>query len=122
MPVLPAANPLLELICTLLPLLDLKVVADGDVVEPVRAIFFEPDMAVLVFQGRVGVTQVLAAAKHTAYLVQDGVGGRALRCVMLLGNSLGIRSGDLLGELELEADEIEAARTQVHGRESVSLA
>ena len=45
-----------------LPALDLQVVADGDVVEPVGTVFGEPDLAVLGFQGRVGVAQILAAA------------------------------------------------------------
>src|ERR1700678_3251492 len=38
-----------------LPLFNRQFVADGDIVEPIRAILAEPDLAVLGFDGGVGV-------------------------------------------------------------------
>jgi len=58
---LPCVTEGFESVCALLPELNLEVVADEDVVEPVGAVLGEPDLFVEVLEGGVAVAKVLAA-------------------------------------------------------------
>ena len=119
--VLPVAGSPLEHFAALLPLFDLKVVADGDVVEPIGPVFTKPDLRILRFQGRVGVAQILATAVVSADLTEAVSDGLPLRLVVLVCEGFGIGFGNLPGQFELHADQVETARPEVHRGEGVSL-
>jgi len=110
-----------EQVAALLPLLDRQVVADGDIFQPIRPVLAEPDLAVFSLCGGVCIAEILATANML--LISSRMfwvsTWRASSC--WLSHRLGIRLNNLLGKLELHADQIQSARAQVHGGESIAL-
>src|SRR5882724_11686971 len=116
---LPCVTEGFESVCALLPELNLEVVADEDVVEPVGAVLGEPDLFVEVLEGGVAVAKVLAAS------VVDGP-DKTPHCFLLFFVGLyraGLRVGGdhLVGELELHRCEIDAASTELHRGDGVEV-
>jgi len=128
--VLPGVDEGVDLFAAFGPELDLEVVTDLDVGEEVGAVFGEPALAVEGLQHGVGVAEILAAAVVGGDGVEElagfdllafgelFVGGEAVDGVGE-GVGLGVGGGHLVGELELEAGEIEAAGAELHGVEGV---
>jgi hypothetical protein len=90
--ILQAVNGCRKLLPALLPPLDLQIVADRDIVQPVGTILAEPNLAVFALQRRVNVAQILAAAIGAANLAQQRIGSGALRFVVLLRDRLSVSS------------------------------
>src|SRR5580692_9412991 len=104
-----------------LPVLDRKIVANGNIVEPIRAILAEPNLAVFALGCGKAVAQILAAAVVAADIGEQLLGGLLLRLIVLLSDSPGVFIGDFLRELEFQTDKIEPARAEIHGRERIGL-
>ncbi len=98
------------------------VVAGEDIAEVVGTVGGHPDDGVLVTEGGVVVADVgdaVAGGGDSSAAGSSSVGGNRL-CGGDLGVAVVLRH--LVGHLELEADEIDAARAEVHGVERVLLA
>ena len=92
-----------------LPELGLQVVPDEHVIDPVGAVLGEPTIAIEILELREAVAEILTAAVHAADGVEQIAGGGIFFSIVLQVIGLCVGVAHLVGELEFEADEIDAA-------------